>query len=93
MPGPIKFLKQAQKMQQEIIRVQAELKNKEVETSAGGGVVKVKANGEGKIISITIQPDAIDPNDVEMLEDMVLSAVNQAIEEAAALSSAEMSKI
>ena len=91
--GMGKFLKQAKKMQEEMARVQEELKNKEVKASSGGGMVEVVANGEGKIVSITIKPEVVDPTDVEMLQDLVLSAVNQALEKAAAMSSAEMAKI
>jgi len=88
-----KIMKQAKKMQEELARVQEELKDKRVEATAGGGVVKVAASGDGKIISVEINPEVVDPSDVEMLQDLVLSAVNQAIEKAAELSQAEMAKV
>ncbi len=75
-------VKQAQKMQEEMEKVQAELEEKTVEASSGGGMVTVQANGKKEILSIKIQPDAVDPEDVETLEDLVLVAVNDAIKQA-----------
>jgi len=88
-----KLMKRAQKMQEQMTRTQAELEQKTVEVSAGGGKVKVTANGAGDIISIKIDKEVVDPNDVEFLEEMVLSAVKQAIEQGKALAQAEMTKI
>ena len=88
-----KIMKQAKKMQEDMLRIQEELRDKHLEATAGGGVVKVTASGDGKIVSVEIDPEVIDPNDVEMLQDLVLSAVNQAIEKAAEMSQAEMAKI
>ena len=80
-------------MQEQMTKTQAELEQKTVEVSAGGGKVKVTANGAGDIIAIKIDKEVVDPNDVEFLEEMVLSAVKQAIEQGKALAQAEMTKI
>lgn len=74
-----KMMKQAQKMQLELARAQEEIKTMEFEATAGGGMVKVVAMGDMSIKSIEIDPEAIDPEDVEMLQDMVLAAVNEAL--------------
>ena len=87
------MLKQAQKMQEQMAKTQEELAEKEVEVTAGGGKVTVKANGAGDVLSIKISKDVVDPNDVEMLEDLILSGVQKAIEEGRAVMQAEMSKI
>ena len=88
-----KMLKQAQKMQEQMAKTQEELAQREVEVTAGGGKVTVKANGAGDVLSIKISKDVVDPNDVEMLEDLVLTGVQKAIEEARQLMQAEMGKI
>jgi hypothetical protein len=88
-----KLMKQAQKMQEQMARTQAELEEKTVEISAGGGKVKVIANGNGDIVSIKIDKEIVDPNDVEFLEELVLSGVKQAIEQGKALAQSEMTKI
>lgn len=72
------MLRQAKKMQEEMERVQTELEEKTVETSAGGGVVTVMMKGTKEIIGIKIKPEAVDPDDVEMLEDLIMAAVNEA---------------
>ena len=74
-----KMMRQVQEMQEQMAKAQEELANETVEASAGGGMVRVKANGGGEIISISISPEAIDPEDAEMLEDLVLAAVNEAL--------------
>ena len=74
-----KLMKQAQKMQEQMARTQAELEEKTVEVSAGGGKVTVVANGAGDVLSIKIAKEIIDPEDVEILEDLLLSGVQQAI--------------
>lgn len=74
-----KMMKQAQKMQLELARAQEEIKTFEFEATAGGGMVKVVAGGDMTIKSIEIAPEAVDPEDVEMLQDMVLAAVNEAL--------------
>jgi DNA-binding YbaB/EbfC family protein len=88
-----KMLKQAQQMQAKLAETQAELAEKTIEASVGGGKVKVVANGAGDVVSIKIDPQVVDPTDVEMLEDLVLSGVQQAIEDAKKMASGEMGKL
>ena len=88
-----KLMKQAQKMQQDMAKVQEELQNIEVEGSSGGGMVRVVANGSGEILSLSINPEIIDPEDHEMLEDLVLAAVKDALTAAAALSAEKMGRV
>ena len=73
------LMKQAQQMQEQMVRAQEEAKNEIAEASAGGGMVKVKANGAGELLEIGIDPRAIDPDDPELLADMVLAAANEAL--------------
>ena len=80
-------------MQEQMAQTQAELEKKIVEVSAGGGKVKVTANGAGDVIAIKIDKEIVDPNDVEFLEEIVLSAVKQAIERGKALTQSEMTKL
>ena len=80
-------------MQEQMAKTQAELEEKTVEVSAAGGKVKVTANGAGDIIAIKIDKEVVDPNDIEFLEEMVLSAVKQGIEQGKALAQSEMSKL
>ncbi len=87
------MLKQAQKMQQDMLRAQEELENKTVEATVGGGIVAVTVSGKKELVKITIQPEAVDPDDVEMLEDLILTAVNEGMRKADALASSEMGKI
>ncbi|SRR5947207_11211590 len=88
-----KLMKQAQKMQEQMAKTQAELETKTVEVSAGGGKVRVTANGAGDVIAIRIDKEVVDPNDVEFLEEIVLSGVKQAVEQGKALAQSEMTKI
>ena len=88
-----KIMKQAQQMQAKMGQVQEELKNETVESSAGGGMVKVLITGDLEIRSITIDPAAVDPDDVEMLQDMVAAAVNEAIRSAQELAAQKMSAV
>lgn len=88
-----RMLKQVQKMQADMMRVQEELAQKTVEAAAGGGMVKVVANGHQEIVSIAIDPEAVDPEDVEMLQDMVLAAVNEALRSAKEMAVDEMAKV
>ncbi len=74
-----KMMKQAQRMQLELAKAQDEIKDMEFEATAGGGMVKVVATGDMAVKSVAIDPEAVDPEDVEMLEDMVLAAVNEAL--------------
>lgn len=87
------MMKKVQKMQADMLKAQEELKKRTVETSCGGGAVTIVANGKKEIESIKISPDALDPEDVEMLEDMIVSAVNDAMRQIDELSEKEMSKV
>lgn len=87
------LMKQAQKMQRDMEKLQAELQEKEVEATAGGGAVRVVATGKKEIREITIDPDVVDPDDVEMLQDLVLAAVNEALRKAEDMVSTEMAKL
>ena len=87
------MLKQAQKMQEDMANMQAELEEREYEVAAGGGVVGVKINGKKEILSVKIDPEVVDPDDVETLEDLIVAAVNEAIKRVEAVSSEEMQKI
>ena len=87
------MIKQAQKMQEDMATLQEELDNREYDISAGGGVVGVKINGKKEILSIDIQPEIVDPDDIETLSDILVAAVNEAIKRVEDTNSAEMSKI
>lgn len=84
------ILKQAQKMQKEMQEKQEAVAAKEIETSAGGGAVVVKATGDKKIKEIIIKQEVVDPNDVEMLQDLILTAVNEALNQADAMMQSEL---
>lgn len=88
-----KMMKQAQQMQKKMGEMQEGLAAKEVQISVAGGKVTVVANGAGDVLSIKIDPAVVDPGDVELLEDLILSAVKQAIEQGKAMSQAEMGKL
>ncbi|MEO5576834.1 MAG: YbaB/EbfC family nucleoid-associated protein [Gaiellaceae bacterium] len=85
-----KLMQQAQQMQSQMQQVQEEAANEVVEASSGGGMVTVKATGGGAIVAITIDPKAIDPDDPEMLSDLILAAVNEALRSANALMESKM---
>ena len=87
------MLKQAQQMQEQMLQVQEEAKKEVVESSAGGGMVSVKANGAGAIVEIRIDPKAIDPDDPELLADLVTAAVNEALRSGRSLVLAKMSTL
>jgi DNA-binding YbaB/EbfC family protein len=87
------LMKQAQKMQKEMARIQEEVKQRVVEGTAGGEMVKVLVNGAGDVVSVKIRPDVVDPGDVEMLEDLVLAATNVALKKSREMLQAEMSKL
>ena len=87
------LMKQAQKMQQKMMQAQEELAEKTLEMTSGGGAVKVVISGKKELKELKINPDVVDPDDVEMLEDLVLSAVNEAIGQADEMYNSEMSKI
>lgn len=86
-------VKQAQKMQEEMERVQSELEDKTVEATSGGGMVTVTANGKKEILSLKINPEAVDPDDVETLEDLVMVAVNDVISKADEMMAEGMSAV
>lgn len=93
MKGMQNLMKQAQQMQQKMATLQKELESRELETSSGGGMIKIKITGKQQIMSITINKECVDPNDVASLEDLVKTAVNQAIKESQDMVSGAMSKI
>lgn len=86
-----KMMKQVQEMQRQMAKAQEELAAQEIEASAGGGMVTVKVTGDLRIVSIKIDPGAVDTDDIEMLEDMVLAATNEALRSAQELASSKMS--
>ncbi len=90
--GMAGMIRQAQKLQEDMAAAQAELETREYEVSAGGGVVTVKINGKREILSLQIDPDIVDPDDVETLSDIVLAAVNEAIRKVDTTAEEEMSK-
>ena len=82
MPGGMNqaaMMRQAQKMQQDMLRMQEEMENKTYSASAGGGMVTATVNGKHQLVSIDVKPEAVDPDDVEMLQDMIIAAVNEAM--------------
>ncbi|MCG8633567.1 MAG: YbaB/EbfC family nucleoid-associated protein [Desulfobacterales bacterium] len=87
------MMKQAQKLQKKMLKTQEELAKKTVEASAGGGMVKVVANGSQKIDSIVLEKEVVDPEDIEMLQDLVLAAVNDALNKSQEMVSSEMGKL
>jgi len=93
MVGMHKMMKQAQQMQAKMMAIQEEIAQMEVEGTAGGGMVKAVVSGKKDLISITINPDVVDPEDVQMLEDLILSAVRQAGEQADEAGAQKMSAI
>ncbi|MBU4186093.1 MAG: YbaB/EbfC family nucleoid-associated protein [Desulfobacteraceae bacterium] len=93
MKGMGNMMKQAQKLQAKMLKLQEELADKTVETTAGGGMIKVVANGRQQILSIQIEKEVVDPDDVEMLQDLILAAVNDALVKSQEMVSGEMSKL
>lgn len=87
------IMKQAQQMQRRMAELQEELENKQVEASAGGGMVTAIVSGKQKLIDLKIDPAAVDPEDVEMLQDLVMAAINEAIKKSQDMASEEMGKI
>ena len=87
------MIKQAQKMQQDMLKMQEELDAKTYSASAGGGVVTAEGNGKRELITLTIDPEAVDPDDVEMLQDMVIAAVNSALKAAETSREESMAKV
>ena len=96
MPGGMNqaaMLKQAQKMQQDLLRMQEEMENKTYTATAGGGMVSASVNGKHEIVNLEIKPDAVDPDDVEMLQDMIIAAVNEAMRTAEAEAQQNMARL
>ena len=96
MPGGMnqaQMMKQAQKMQQELLRMQEEQENKTYTAKAGGGMVSATVNGKHEVVALEINPEAVDPDDVEMLQDMVMAAVNEAMRNADADAAQNMSRL
>ena len=87
------MMKQAQKMQQEMLRMQQEMESKTYSATTGGGMVKATVNGKHELMDLTINPEAVDPDDVEMLQDMVIAAVNEAMRAADTDSANNMSRL
>lgn len=96
MPGggnQAAMMKQVQKMQQEMMRMQEEMENKTYSASTGGGMVTASVNGKHEVVDLQINPDAVDPEDVDMLQDMIIGAVNEAMRAADADSASNMSRL
>lgn len=87
------MLRQAQKMQQDMMKAQEELESKSYEASAGGGVVSAVVSGKKELASVTIDPEAVDPDDVEMLQDLIVAAVNEAMRKATEDAASQMSRL
>ena len=87
------MVKQAQKMQQDMLKMQEEMESKEYEATVGGGVVKAVVNGKHEVLSISIAPETVDPDDVEMLQDMIVGAVNEAMRKADTEASQNLSRL
>jgi hypothetical protein len=88
-----KMMKQAKQVQEQIIKMQEELKQREIEATAGGGAITVRVNGKQELLSIKISPEVVDSEDIEMLEDLVMAAVNEGIRQSQEMVSTEMAKI
>ena len=93
MKGMGNMMKQAQKLQSKMLKLQEEMAQKTVEATSGGGMIKVVSNGKQQIISIQIEKEVVDPDDVEMLQDLILAAVNDALVKSQEMMSAEMGKL
>lgn len=87
------MMKQAQKMQQDLLKMQEELENETYSATAGGGVVSATVSGKREVVSLDIDPDAVDPEDIEMLQDMVIAAVNEALRKADDNANQNMSRL
>jgi DNA-binding YbaB/EbfC family protein len=87
------MMKQAQKMQAQILKIQEEMAERTVEASSGGGMVSVTANGKQEVLSVRIEREVVDPEDVDMLQDLVVAAVNEALKKAQEMVAEEMAKV
>ncbi|MCG0277373.1 MAG: YbaB/EbfC family nucleoid-associated protein [Thermanaeromonas sp.] len=88
-----KVMKQVQKMQSQLAKIQEELAQRTVEASSGGGVVRAVVNGKQEVVSLYISPEAVDPDDIEMLQDLIVAAVNEALRRSQEMAANEMAKI
>ncbi len=93
MKGMANMMKQAQKLQSQMMKLQDEMAEKTVETTSGGGMVKVVANGRQQIVSVSIEKEVVDPDDIDMLQDLILAAVNDALAKSQEMVQSEMSKL
>jgi DNA-binding YbaB/EbfC family protein len=93
MKGMGKMMKQAQQLQSKMLKLQEEMAEKTVEATAGGGMVKVVANGKQQVVSMQIEREVVDPDDVEMLQDLILAAVNEALSKSQEMVSEKMSQL
>ena len=93
MKGMANMMKQAQKLQSQMMKLQEEMAGKTVETTSGGGMVKVVANGRQQIVSVSIEKEVVDPDDIDMLQDLILAAVNDALAKSQEMVQSEMSKL
>ena len=89
----MQMMKQAQKMQQDLLKMQQEMEEKQYEATAGGGVITAVVSGKRELVRVTIDPEAVDPDDVEMLQDLLIAAVNEGMRQVDAVVEQEMSKI
>lgn len=89
----MQMMKQAQKMQQDLLKMQEEMESKEYEATAGGGVITAVVSGKRELVRVNIDPEAVDPDDVEMLQDMVIAAVNSALKAAETSREESMAKV
>ena len=87
------LLSQAKQAQEKMVKIQEELKHKTIDASSGGGMVKVTVNGEGQLLSLTINPEVVDAKDVDMLQDLIAAAVNEGVRLSREMASHEMSKV
>ena len=92
-PSMNDMLKQAQKMQEDVAKLQAELEEREYDISAGGGAVNLKINGKKQVLELNIAPEIVDPDDVETLSDIIIAAVNEGISKVEKVSETEMAKV
>ncbi|MDO8886233.1 MAG: YbaB/EbfC family nucleoid-associated protein [Candidatus Oleimmundimicrobium sp.] len=88
-----KLMKQAKKMQQEMVKIQEKLADERIEASAGGGAVKVVVNGKQELLDIKIDPSVVDPDDIEMLQDLVLAAANEALQQSRDLAAQRVNSV
>ncbi|MGQ4809161.1 Nucleoid-associated protein [Candidatus Entotheonellaceae bacterium PAL068K] len=93
MKGMGNLMKQAQQMQKKMLKLQEEMAHKSIEASVGGGMVAVTANGKSEVLQVKIEPQVVDPDDVEMLEDLIVAGVNEALRKAQEMKTEEMSKL